>query len=56
MFVFHICLCCAVSCSLVVACWERDDPLDILCIAFSCVCLTFPYASAKDKDGAVGHV
>ena len=40
LFVFHVCLCHAifsVSCSLVVVCWERADPLALLCVMFSCV-------------------
>ena len=37
-------LCClVVSCSLVVTCWEKADLLALLCVVFSCVCVTFPY-------------
>ena len=27
----------SVPCSLVVTCWERADPLDVVCVAFSFV-------------------
>ena len=43
------CLCCAVlpvSCSLMVNCWTRADHLlAIICVVFSCVCVTFPFLS-----------
>ena len=51
----HVCLCYAVlsvPCSLVITCWKRADPLALLCVVFSCVCVffvTFPY-------GFLGHV
>ena len=46
MFVICVCLCytvLSVSCSLVVTCWERADPLALLCVIFSCVFVTFPH-------------
>ena len=47
LFMFHVYLCFAVlsvPCSFVIACWERADLLALLCVAFSCVSVTFPYA------------
>ena len=44
LFVFHICLCCAllsVSYSLVVTCWERDDLYALLSVDLYCACVTF---------------
>ena len=43
LFVFSVCVCytvLSVSCSLVVNCWERADPLAILCEMLSCVFVT----------------
>ena len=45
LFIFYVCLCYAVlsvPCSLVVTCWERADLLALLCVVFSCLCVTFP--------------
>ena len=48
-FCFMFFLCCAVlpvSCSLVVNCWSRAGHLlAIICVVFSCVCVTFPCLS-----------
>ena len=39
-------LSCLFLCSLqpcaVVTCWNRDDPLALLCVVFSCIFVTFP--------------
>ena len=35
----------SVSCILVVTCLEKADLLALLCVVFSCVSVTFPYAS-----------
>ena len=46
IFRFHVCLCYAVlsnPCSFVITCWVRADLLALLCVAFSCVFVTFPY-------------
>ena len=32
----------SVHCSLIVTCWERANLLDLFCVMFSCVCVTFP--------------
>ena len=39
----------AISCSIVVTCWERADFFALLHVMFSCVFVTFPY-------GILGHV
>ena len=46
LFMFHVCICCAVmavSCSLVITCWERAGLLALLCVMVSCVFVTFWY-------------
>ena len=46
LFVCHGYLCYTVlyvPCSIVVTCSELDDLLALLCVMFSCVCVTFPY-------------
>ena len=43
---FRVCLYCAVlsmTCILVITCWEIGEHLDLLCVMFSCVFVTFPY-------------
>ena len=35
----------SVSCSLVGSFWEMADLLDLLCVMFSCVYVTFPYGA-----------
>ena len=40
LFMFYVCLyytILSVPCSLFVTCWERADPLALLCVMFSCV-------------------
>ena len=46
LFMFHVCHCYAVlsvPCSLENTWCERDDPLALLCVAFSCIFVSFPY-------------
>ena len=43
---FHVCLRYAVlsvPCSLLITCWERADPLALLCVVLSCVFANFQY-------------
>ena len=42
MFVFVV-LFMAVSCSLLITCWERTGLLALLCVMVSCVFVTFRY-------------
>ena len=49
-FIFYLCYAVvSVPCSLVVTCWERADLLALLCVAFSCLFITF-------KHGVPGQV
>ena len=41
--VFVMPLCMSVYLCLVVTCWERAYLLTLLCVAFPCVFVTFPY-------------
>ena len=43
MFVFLTLSCLFLVHSPVITCWERADLLALLCVVFSCVCVTFPY-------------
>ena len=43
LLVFCLCyIVTSVTSSLVTTCWERADPLGLLCVMFSCVFVTFP--------------
>ena len=43
MDLFYFVFVFAMSCSLVVTCWERTHFLALLYVMFSSVCVTFPY-------------
>ena len=49
---FRLCVCLcygilSVHCSLVITFWERADLLNVLCVVFSCVFVTFPAEGYK---------
>ena len=59
LFMFHVCLCCAVlsvPCSLVITSCEMADILALLCVIFSYVFCQFPILCYSGQVWYLGRV